>query len=540
MSLTADLYGSRRSGISHGDVFTSPAVVSFILDIIGYTPDKDLSKFTILEPSFGEGAFLQEIQRRICVSASTYGFDPVSVMNDNVYGCEIDPEKYRNTVKKLQSLMPLYTPCNLKNEDFLLLSWSLKFDFIVGNPPYVRYENIPSRERELYKKAFHTFHYRCDLYILFYELCLRNLSLDGKLCFISSNRWLKNEYGKKLRQYISAAYSLDYIIDIEQVNAFSENVLAYPSIILVSNTFDNRSTKMASVNDLHSLNHSLTFKEKKRTDDASWDSLFTDTFTGELHTLEQQGLSLGIGVATGADKILISTELPSTVEPELLLPIINAKDLSGNSFSPKGLYLLNPYLNDGSLIELERYPLAAKYLSQYKEVLENRHIVKNCGRKWYALIDKVKPDLKDEPKILLPDISGNNVIFVDEGQYYPAHNIYYITGKPLNDLYLVAAILMSDFIKDQISGIANKMNGGLPRWQIQSIKKLRLPKISAIPQNQKSELIHAYLTRNLYQINKSVDRIVSNGAAEKKGLKAPQSFPKNLFDYDFSQQYSNV
>lgn len=44
-----------------------------------------------------------------------------------------------------------------------------KFDFIVGNPPYIRYEKIPANVRAVYKKMFATFYYRADLYVLFFE-----------------------------------------------------------------------------------------------------------------------------------------------------------------------------------------------------------------------------------------------------------------------------------------------------------------------------------------------------------------------------------
>ena len=60
MNSTADIYGSRANGDAHGDVFTSPEIVRFMLDLTGYTSEKDLSKSTILEPSFkGEDAAIQ-------------------------------------------------------------------------------------------------------------------------------------------------------------------------------------------------------------------------------------------------------------------------------------------------------------------------------------------------------------------------------------------------------------------------------------------------------------------------------------------------
>ena len=124
---------------------------------------------------------------------------------------------------------------------------------------------------------------------------------------------------------------------------------------------------------------------------------------------------VGIGIATGADSIFIAKGLPDKVEKELLLPALNAKDVSGNRLHWSGKYLLNPYKTDGELINLEDYPRAAEYLISHRETLQKRYVAKKNPRKWYKTIDRIIPNLKDSPKVLLPDISGNQLIFVDEG-----------------------------------------------------------------------------------------------------------------------------
>lgn len=532
MNLTSNLYGIRRSGVSHGDVFTSPRVVCFMLDLIGYTSDKDLSAYKVLEPSFGHGDFLIEIQNRLIKSAKKFNFDASEIMSKNIYGCEIDRDKYDKCIDTLRLEMPNFTPSNLKTEDFLFSLWNTQFDFIIGNPPYIRYENIPEKVRNLYKNKFYTFHYRSDLYILFYEHSLRNLSVNGRHCFICSNRWLKNEYGKKLRAYISSSFNLEYIIDVENINAFKESVLAYPSITLISNTEGGKNVKLAKINDLSELDKPIQTKQKKLESFDNWDDLFLSDNIENLSYIEQQGFKIGIGVATGADKIFISKELKNQVEEELLLPLVNAKDLTGNEFIWKGFYILNPYRLNGSIINLDKYPKAKQYLGQFKSILSKRHIVKN-GRTWYSLIDKIKPELVNLPKILLPDITGNKIIFIDKGLFYPAHNIYYITGRPLEELEPLAAILMSRFVRSQIENISNKMNGGLPRWQSQNIKRIRIPIISDIPTKLKDKLVDAYQSHNITEIDRIVDSIL-NLKCEKNLVSVKPAIPKSLFDYDFS------
>lgn len=80
-------------------------------------------------------------------------------------------------------------------------------------------------------------------------------------------------------------------------------------------------------------------------------------------------------------------------------------------------------------------------------------------------------DLQNTPKILLPDISGNSLLFIDEGRFYPLHNIYYITGEDIHQLKFLCSILMSDFVRKQIQRLSNNMNGGYARWQSQNLRK---------------------------------------------------------------------
>lgn len=116
------------------------------------------------------------------------------------------------------------------------------------------------------------------------------------------------------------------------------------------------------------------------------------------------------------------------------MPGINARDLRGDRFQWQGEYLLNPYKKDGSLVNLKDYPRASAYLEQHKEKLSSRHIAKKSPSRWYKTIDRISPELLSQPKILLPDMSGNTYVFVDEGEYYPLHNIYYIIGSPSDEV----------------------------------------------------------------------------------------------------------
>lgn len=363
MSLAAKTYNISTKWELEGDVFTSPKVVNYILDLIGYTSDKDLSQYKILEPSCGEGAFLIEIIHRILFSARDFNFDPYPVIENNIVAYDIDPKKIERCRQHILYTFPSYTlPC-LKAKDFLQDNIQEKFDFVVGNPPYIRYEKIPVTTRTIYKKNFITFHYRADLYVLFFEKTLKSLKPGGKHGFICANRWLRNEYGKKLRGLIAHNFQLQNIIDMEQANAFQENVLAYPAITIISNEVPALLFNYTRIDSIEQLDWKKPTPRKMSTTE-DWSQMFCGfAHNNTLWSIEEQGFHIGIGIATGADNIYISPTLKENVEEELLLPAINARDLTGNKKNWHGEYLLNPYNEKGELIDLSHFPKAKRYIT---------------------------------------------------------------------------------------------------------------------------------------------------------------------------------
>lgn len=212
MSSNNNIYNLRAGGGQHGDVFTHPRAVNYMLDLVGYTADKNLSAISIMEPSCGEGEFLVEIVRRLYESAVTFGFDVNDAYHRNVYAADIDVNKIKICVERILKVCPLISNVldNISVEDFLLSNHS-NVDIVVGNPPYIRYEQIPKDKLDAYKVSFSAFYYRSDMYILFFEKTLRMLNQGGKHCFICSNRWMRNTYGKLLRRMVASQYHLSLI-----------------------------------------------------------------------------------------------------------------------------------------------------------------------------------------------------------------------------------------------------------------------------------------------------------------------------------------
>lgn len=233
---------------SMGQVFTPAYIVEFMLDNIGYTSDGDILNKTIYEPSFGQGVFLFSIVDRLIDKAVSDGLaasDVTELLNRNVYGAEFDEELYDETIAKLSShvgsrgfVSPEWD--NLLFTDALGYQPVESFNFIVGNPPYIRTHNLTDEMRENIDKFSITCSGTPDMYVTFMEYGLDILKLGGKLSYIVPNTWLKNTSQKEFREYVFQERLVESIYDFMSEKVFS-NVGTYTAIV----TFCEGSSRIA-------------------------------------------------------------------------------------------------------------------------------------------------------------------------------------------------------------------------------------------------------------------------------------------------------
>jgi adenine-specific DNA-methyltransferase len=549
------IYGERTNGGEHGSVMTKKEVSEFMLDLLGYQRGADLSEIKILEPAAGEGVFIQAAIERLFQSSKLLNFSFEDALK-NIKAVEIDPKKATLLKERIHHILTEHgiNNANITNDlvyegDFLESHFD-KFDIIVGNPPYVRYDNIPKKLQKRYKKSFNTFRDRSDLYIPFFEKGLNLLKENGKLCYVCSNRWMKSQYGQKLREVISRSYGIPVIVNIEEADAFEEKVNAYPSIALITRKQETKIHYFETNNllDLPKIMQVLSGENKvnglkqfiiQKPRDHKWilhpdilkiqDSNFT--------TFEEQGFSIGIGVATGADSVFIGKQLPEHVEKEVILPLISGKDIVDGSIKWRGNYVINPYnAESGKLVNLADYPKLKSYLENHRAKLVKRHTAKKYPTQWYKTIDKIDSKLTKKPKLILPDMKSSPYIILDEGKYYPHHNVYYILNHEKRNLEILGSLLMSEFVTKQLKTISNSMNGGYSRWQAQNLRKIVIPQIQNISEKEQEELLTAFEGKDLNKINKIVNAMTienskiktqtsSHHKIEENRLKTPEIAP---------------
>jgi hypothetical protein len=207
------------------------------------------------------------------------------------------------------------------------------------------------------------------------------------------------------------------------------------------------------------------------------------------------GTRVGIGVATGADKVFLTKD-PNLVEAERLLPMAMAKDTMTGTLEWSGHYLVNPWEPNGSLVDLGSYPQLRRYFEENDAVLKGRHVGKKSSSRWYKTIDKVNHALTARPKLLIPDIKSVAHPVYDEGHYYPHHNLYHVTSEAW-DLKVLGGLLLSAIGQFFIECYAVRMSGGYLRFQAQYLRRIRVPQPEEINANQAEELRQAFEKRDL-------------------------------------------
>jgi hypothetical protein len=533
-----------------GAIFTRREIVDFILDLVGYLPGKPLHHLRLLEPSFGGGDFLLPALERLLEAwkASDQTASDYSALTKAVRAVEVHRDSFSATRTDVHRLLQssgfsrkqAAQLCDvwLIQGDFLLAEIDGLFDFVIGNPPYVRQEMIPDVLMAEYRSLYSTIYDRADIYVPFIERSLNALSKGGELGFICADRWMKNRYGGPLRKMIADSFHLQVFVDMVDTPAFHSDVIAYPAIVVIGRE-KNGSTRIAHRPPIHKsklaalakslrapkLRKSADVKELPGIANGSEPWVLDDSdqlalvrrLEREFPALEEAGCKVGIGVATGADQAFIGPLEQLDVEDDRKLPLVMTRDIDKGTVAWRGLGVINPFADEGGLVDLSKYPRLKRYLEARKNEIAGRHVALKAPANWYRTIDRIYPELANKPKLLIPDIKGDAHIVYEEGKLYPHHNLYFITSSDW-DLQALQAILLSGIARLFISTYSTKMRGGYLRFQAQYLRRIRVPLWADVPAKLRQQLKKAGKARNRAACDDAVAQLYRLSPAERAVL----------------------
>ncbi|WNF27082.1 Eco57I restriction-modification methylase domain-containing protein [Streptomyces sp. C11-1] len=529
--------------VEHGEVFTRRWVVDLALDLLGYTVDKDLTEVRLVEPACGAGAFLVAIASRISSSCRAHN-RPITDALSAVRALDL---LHRNVLRSRATveaqLVAEGWPAEesrkvaaawVEQGDYLLQADAdHRADYVVGNPPYIRLEDVPDARMTAYRQACTTMGGRADIYIGFYEVALRSLAPGGRLGFICADRWMRNQYGRRLRQMVRSRFSMDVALVMHDVDAFDDQVSAYPAITIISNQAQGRAVAADTTREFGSAqardfvswcaqdsSQSITttaFQAARMPnwfpDEDSWPAAsparlaVLEELTERFRLLEDDktGTRVGIGIATGADKVFL-TEDKGLVESDRLLPMAMVRDTTSGALHWHGTYLVNPWTAEGRLVDLAAYPRLASYFEEHGTALRKRYVATKQPDRWYKTIDKVDRRLIGRPKLLLPDMKLTIHPVLDEGGLYPHHNLYFIVSAAW-DMRVLGGLLLSKVAEAFVEAYAVKMRGGTIRFQAQYLRKIRVPDPQAISECDQVALREAFDNRDAQAATEAALRV---------------------------------
>ncbi|MGJ9705154.1 Eco57I restriction-modification methylase domain-containing protein [Actinotignum sp. GS-2025b] len=525
--------------IEYGEVFTRRWVVETMLDLVGYTPDKDLARTRLIEPSIGSGAFIVPVVERLLASAQRHEAT-ADDLRDCLFGMDLQAVHVATCRSTVASMLREHgfsanhaetlTMNWLHEGDFLLDEVPSDADFVVGNPPYIRTEDLDNEVEAAYRTRWTTMRGRADIYVGFYERGLALLRPEGRLSYICADRWMHNSYGKALRRLVYQRYAVETVWQMHDVDAFEAEVSAYPAITVIANAPQREATFIDTTEtfDDSSAHEARSFVQghEETGHGAGWEGVRlpswfeTDDFwpagspgtikllerlQEHFPTLEADGSTrISIGVATGNDKAyLVGMNTLADVEPDRLLPLVMADDIRQGVLKPPSMQLLNPWDEHGNLIDLAHYPRFAHTLEQ-RPAIRQRYVAKKNPDKWHRTIDKVYPGLAERPKLLLQDMKAQITPVFEPGGLYPHHNLYYIVSDTW-DLEVLGGLLLSSIAEAFVTAYGVKMRGGTLRFQAQYLRKIAVPRPDELTEDVSERLRTAF---------RAQDRVAANVAAE--------------------------
>ncbi len=505
-----------------GVVYTKDWVVDFVLDIAGYDTNLDLSAYCVVEPACGDGAFLKKIVERLCESVSRRSQLDEKSLRGCIRAYDLDPQ---SVAASRAAVIKALKHCGVSSSDSLRLAteWVIQGDFllldipsahwVVGNPPYVRASLISRERREIYKEKLSTVTMGSDVYVGFFEKGLRALDEDGSLCYICSDRWLQNRYGSRLRSFVSQGYSLDVHVRMHGVDAFEDDVSAYPAISLIRKGLGRGIRYMEcsphfSEKDVSAVKAWIDGKGDNAGSDAGSADLLPPLagshpiplaspdklrvlgdIAGRYPLLEDAGVRLGIGVASGCDEVYI-IEDPSMVESERLLPLFFMRDWrAGNRDGSK--WLVDPWDESGSLVDLDSYPKLKGYFKSNASKLKARRVARDHPDAWYRTLDKPNHSLMGQEMLLFPDMAARSEPVYSDGSRYPHHNCYWVVSSEWN-VRALGGLLMSDLVESYVDAFGVKMRGSTLRFQAQYLRMIHIPHASEVDGGTMDELATAF------------------------------------------------
>jgi len=347
------------------------------------------------------------------------------------------------------------------------------FDVVIGNPPYVSHDKI--EYRKYLEVNYYSFEAFADLYCYFFEKGMIILTEKGFLNFITSNSFLRAEYGRPLRDLFNNKGQFLQLINIEDAQVFEDAIV---NTVIAHFAKGIKGFKSQIVNQKYNLEDNfIDFIDKhsfeyvyKDFDLRSWNLAQTNEIrllkkiSEKGPTLDQLQTKIRLGIATGSNKaFVIDRELANELiskdpnSQELIKPLLRGRDIDRYTYEQEKFILLT---KNGINVQ-EQYPAVFSYLNDFGEKFKKRGAK---GKFWYNLRACSFFDDFKLPKIIWIELSDENRFAACHDEVYLLNSAYFMIPPEGLDIQFLTGLLNSRLIKFYLALIANTSGMGTKRW----------------------------------------------------------------------------
>ncbi|MBN1971235.1 MAG: N-6 DNA methylase [Candidatus Delongbacteria bacterium] len=454
-----------------------------------------LLTLTILDPACGSGAFLNQaldflitehrkiddLRAQLLGGSIVFSDITTDILEKNIYGVDLNEESveiaklslWLRTAQKGRKLNKLNN--NIKCGNSLIddpevagekaFNWKNEFpeifanggfDVVIGNPPYVQLQSMGKMSEMLSKCGYESYNKSTDLYCLFYERGCQILKHKGYLSYITSNKWLRVNYGESLRSFLTQKVNPKKLIDFPGIPVFADAVVD-PHILILTNEPYRGKTEACAIK-TNTIDLETVFeanKTIKNFSDESWVIVPPDA-ARKLEQMKLSGvklkdlpISINYGIKTGFnDAFFIDENIRQKLiaadpkSAEVIKPMVRGRDISPYGFSGSeflinthnGIKEKNPSLLP---IKIDEYPAIKEYLNAFYPMLEKRG---DKGETPYNLRNCAYLEEFAKPKIIYPNMTSVFPFMYDESGMLGNDKSFILTAQDysVSLLYLTA------------------------------------------------------------------------------------------------------
>lgn len=424
--------------------------------------------------------------------------------------------------------------------------WSLKYDYIIGNPPYVGHKQLSMGYKKWLQINYsEVFRDKSDISFCFFKRNLDRIKETGIVALITSRYFMESPTGKGLRKYLKEKSQIISILDFYGAEIFKGVGVATAIFFYSKKKTDlnniniyklkQDSYDFEAVNDISNILDNNIFEQfslsQNMLKEERW-ILISKTKNNILKKIEnickfQLGeiVTSFQGIITGCDKAFVLNEEETErlkIETYLLRNWIKNSNISRYTVKESNLQLIYSDL----ISHKEEYANSLSYISKYKERLESRRECKKGIRKWYELQWGRDLKLFENHKIVYPYKATYNKFAIDKSNCLCSADVYsfivkdkYIKEYPLE--YLLG-ILNSKTYEFYFKIFAKKMGSGIYDYYPNSVMSLRIPEYKLCEKIQEK-------TNELVEFISKVQKLENEKkVCEKKSLKENEIIKKRI------------